>query len=243
MSENNGHYPFSTLANSLNMARSLIFNRGNSSSEGSVSQPQTPTDSESNLDRFEPPPLPKVELEGYSTSTRSKVLTSEITEQIRDSLPPRMQLRDTWHLVYSLEQHGASLTTLYDRSRPAHNVVVKPPHVIVIKTRSKEVFGAYINEEFRLSEHRRFYGNGECFLWRLDNNGVVKPFKYTGANDFVIYNTPDYLSMGGGDGHYGLWVDQSLDKGFSSHTLTFDNEPLASNGHFEIIGLEVWRVG
>lgn len=53
-----------------------------------------------------------------------------------------------------------------------------------------------------------------------------------------------FLSVGGGDGHYGLWLDDTFEKGVSSHCLTFGNEPLSEEGEkFEILGVEVWSIG
>jgi hypothetical protein len=73
-----------------------------------------------------------------------------------------------------------------------------------------------------------------------------KAFPYSGINDFMIYCTPSYLSVGGGDGHYGLWLDDQLDNGISQTCPTFGNEPLseeAEGGKFEVLGVEVWYVG
>lgn len=51
------------------------------------------------------------------------------------------------------------------------------------------------------------------------------------------------------DGHYGLYLDESLFNGSSARCPTFDNEPLCSPGPmragmvpFECMGLEVWGV-
>ncbi|GAB7361246.1 hypothetical protein MBLNU230_g1307t1 [Neophaeotheca triangularis] len=71
-----------------------------------------------------------------------------------------------------------------------------------------------------------------------------KAFPYTGENDFTIYCQPDFLSAGGGDGRYGLWLDQKLSKGLSDTCPTFGNEPLSDDGtKFDILGVEVWYVG
>lgn len=46
------------------------------------------------------------------------------------------------------------------------------------------------------------------------------------------------------DGHYGLWLDSSLEKGVSAPSQTFGNEPLSDEGtKFDILGVEVWYVG
>lgn len=46
------------------------------------------------------------------------------------------------------------------------------------------------------------------------------------------------------DGHYGLWLDDNLEKGISSTCLTFGNEPLSDEGKkFEVMGVELWYIG
>ncbi|KAF2864251.1 TLD-domain-containing protein [Piedraia hortae CBS 480.64] len=71
-----------------------------------------------------------------------------------------------------------------------------------------------------------------------------KAFPYTGTNDFNIFCQADYLSVGGGDGHYGLWLDGSLSHGVSDTSLTFCNEPLSEMGNgFDVLSVEVWFVG
>jgi len=71
-----------------------------------------------------------------------------------------------------------------------------------------------------------------------------KAFPYSGINDFMIYCQSDYLSVGGGDGHYGLWLDDQLDTGISEGCPTFGNEPLSDEGRkFDVLGVEIWYVG
>ena len=63
-------------------------------------------------------------------------------------------------------------------------------------------------------------------------------------NDYMIFCEPSYLSVGGGDGRYGLWLDGVLERGVSSASLTFGNEGLSEEGEkFEVVGVEVWGVG
>lgn len=71
-----------------------------------------------------------------------------------------------------------------------------------------------------------------------------KAFPYTGENDFSIFCQQEYLSVGGGDGHYGLWLDDNLSSGVSDTCPTFGNERLSEEGHrFEVLGVEVWYIG
>lgn len=71
-----------------------------------------------------------------------------------------------------------------------------------------------------------------------------KAFPYTGENDFCVFAQSDYLSVGGGDGHYGLWLDANLNKGVSETCPTFGNERLSDEGvKFDVLGVELWYVG
>jgi hypothetical protein len=46
------------------------------------------------------------------------------------------------------------------------------------------------------------------------------------------------------DGHYGLWLDASLEHGISDSCPTFGNEPLSEDGKkFDVLGVEIWYIG
>ncbi|GKZ22117.1 oxidation resistance protein 1 [Aspergillus brasiliensis] len=281
---------------------------------------------------FQPPPLTPLTLSDPST-----LLTRSLAEEIRLLVPPRLQLCNTWHLAYSLDRDGASLSTLYDNCRDiASTRSPRAGYVLVIRDASPSsnaVFGAYMTDPPHPNSH--YYGTGECFLWRASvlppatamlstfgngnnsvadgtgtgqggveadllekaglplppsadttnagrsttlrrgegekwlsptstsgagpgtgtgsgrNSGTVTPeqirfkaFPYSGVNDYMMFCETGFLSLGGGDGHYGLWVDSSLEKGVSASCQTFGNEPLSDEGvKFDIIGVEVWYVG
>ncbi|PLN77367.1 TLD-domain-containing protein [Aspergillus taichungensis] len=71
-----------------------------------------------------------------------------------------------------------------------------------------------------------------------------KAFPYSGVNDYMMFCETGFLSLGGGDGRYGLWLDSSLEKGVSDACQTFGNEPLSDEGtKFDLLGVEVWYVG
>lgn len=91
------------------------------------------------------------------------------------------------------------------------------------------------------------------FLWKQLDNGKLKTYKWTGRNDYMVLTEPHYLSFGGGDGKYGLWLDGQLEKGVSTRCPAFDNDVLCdgrdhvsdsdAEGHFECITLEIWACG
>lgn len=66
---------------------------------------------------FQPPPLYPISLRGYHADTASsaQLLSKALAEEIRLLVPARLQLCEEWNLVYSLEQDGVSLGTLYKK--------------------------------------------------------------------------------------------------------------------------------
>lgn len=193
-----------------------------------------------------PPPLADLSLH---TTASSNVLTKTIATEIRSLLPPRLQLHDTWHCIYNLDQHGVSLGTLYSKCFDYRDKLgERPGFVLVVKDSNGSIFGAFVNEYFRPASS--YFGNGECFLYKtemLKQGGMrFKAFPWTGLNDYQMYCTLDFLSVGGGDGKYGLWLDDRLEKGISSSTLTFGNEALPNNVEegrtFAVDTVEIWKV-
>ncbi|KAH3679891.1 hypothetical protein WICMUC_000634 [Wickerhamomyces mucosus] len=195
------------------------------------------------------PPLAPLIFEGYIPTTKNRLITEEIGEDIRNIIPARLQINHEWKLLYSLEQHGASLSTLYRLSREskAKKVYDKNGYVLVVKDGTDNIFGSYTNEIFTPHELKRHYGNGECFLWKskkLSKGDIqFKAFPYTGLNEYLIYCQYDSLSLGSSEGHNGLWLDNNLMKGVTEPCLTFGNEPLSEEGEkFNILGVELWMI-
>jgi hypothetical protein len=119
---------------------------------------------------------------------------------------------------------------------------------VVIRDSGDAVFGVWMGEGIMLSKGA-YYGSGESFLWKYTSD-KLDVFKWTGRNDYVALCEPEYISFGGGDGNYGLYLDETLLDGSSARCPTFGNEPLCSPGPkqggavtFECVGLEVWGVG
>ncbi|KAF2084500.1 TLD-domain-containing protein, partial [Saccharata proteae CBS 121410] len=70
-----------------------------------------------------------------------------------------------------------------------------------------------------------------------------RAFPYSGANEYMILGGSESLGMGGGDGHYGLWLDKGLSDGVSDPCPSFGNESLSDLGSkFKVIGVELWHI-
>lgn len=61
-----------------------------------------------------PPPPPNIKLNGWDPRTSTRLLGPALAQDLWHALPERWQFTHEWDLVFSLEQHGCSLTTLYN---------------------------------------------------------------------------------------------------------------------------------
>ncbi|KAI7828775.1 TLD-domain-containing protein [Gamsiella multidivaricata] len=148
------------------------------------------------------------------------VLDLEAAHLIRLELPRKLRNATKWNLVYSSDQHGISMTTLYHRCKG------KGPMILAIKDTMDCVFGAFVNQE--LAPHLSYYGTGEWYVRLNKGQKAVQFWKWTGKNDYMILSEPGFIGFGGGDGKFGLWIHSDLEIGHSSRCATFDNEPLAT---------------
>ncbi|XP_034715130.1 nuclear receptor coactivator 7 isoform X2 [Etheostoma cragini] len=160
----------------------------------------------------------------------SQILEASHVSELCKELPPRTIAR-SWQLAYSTSRHGASLKSLYRKLSATDS-----PVLIVIKDELNETFGAFLSHPLRPSE--TFYGTGETFLFMLHPR--FKCFKWTGENSFFIKGDLDSFAIGGGSGHFGLWVDENLYLGRSSPCYTFNNCCLSQTDDFRVMELEVW---
>lgn len=220
-----------------------------------------------------------LKLKGYNLP--KQILDRDLAADIRNLIPARLQLQDDWLLVYSLDHDGVLLNTLYRHCDPKydphsaskrtevgfgnqvvssmigsnHQISRPQGFVLVLRDELNQVFGCYLNEHLRPVESKRYYGNGECFLWKLErvsqhsHQTRFKAFMYTGINDNIIYSNTQFIAVGSLNGQNGLYIDQSLDDGISYRCETFGNEVLneadeaVKMGRFKIYGLEIWRIG
>lgn len=213
------------------------------------------------FDGYEGRPNP-IRLIGIDSHSQP-VMDDELAEGIRLHLPTRLKISSKWQLLYSIDQHGTSLGTLYDKVGTISSIDSTAGCILALRDQNGDRFGAFVNEAFRPS--KEYYGTGECFLWKAvmfepDDFRIgssIKVFHWTGANDYMILSDHDLLSIGGGDGKFGLWIDSNLTKGASSRCPAFNNEVLCStvssgsneghhpqsdDGSFDVIGLECWMV-
>ncbi|XP_041703055.1 nuclear receptor coactivator 7 isoform X1 [Coregonus clupeaformis] len=163
-------------------------------------------------------------------AAQSRILDTSLVRELSAELPPRT-VGHTWQLAYSTSRHGSSLKSLYRRLNGSDS-----PVLMVIKDSLNQVFGSYLSHPLRPSE--TFYGTGETFLYMLLPR--FKCFRWTGENSFFIKGDLDSFAIGGGSGHFGLWLDEMLYLGRSSPCYTFNNCCLSERDDFHVMELEVW---
>ncbi|XP_034132587.1 oxidation resistance protein 1 isoform X25 [Drosophila guanche] len=161
---------------------------------------------------------------------KTEILTEEHREKLCSHLPARAE-GYSWSLIFSTSQHGFALNSLYRKMAR-----LESPVLIVIEDTDNNVFGALTSCSLHVSDH--FYGTGESLLYKF--NPSFKVFHWTGENMYFIKGNMESLSIGAGDGRFGLWLDGDLNQGRSQHCSTYGNEPLAPQEDFVIKTLECW---
>ncbi|KYQ99688.1 hypothetical protein DLAC_03627 [Tieghemostelium lacteum] len=146
---------------------------------------------------------------------------------------PHLYQVDDWVLLYKSDLHGISIHTFYDMCKD------KGACLIFIRDKNHQVFGGFISESIQCTSDTSYYGNGQCFLFKLLPEFDI--FLWSKENHCMVQTTENYLSMGGGsNGKYGIWIDKEFKYGTSSKCLTFNSPTLASQEDFEILEIEVW---
>ncbi|GAA6019577.1 hypothetical protein JCM11491_001343 [Sporobolomyces phaffii] len=181
------------------------------------------------------------------------ILTETIAEGIRPCLAPRLRISSRWTLLYSLDQHGTSLLTLFTQVSNGLKSRVGG-FVFVVRTERGQVFGGYVSEAFKsdsetgpgsrgrngsssaITGNRVWGGDGTSFLFttlalppsdpRL--SPLIKTYLPTYHNTYFQHaSLHSGIALGGGnDGKFGLWVDERLERGWTGRSETFGNDPL-----------------
>ncbi|CAH8857787.1 unnamed protein product [Trichobilharzia szidati] len=148
------------------------------------------------------------------------------------------------YLVFSSNIDGNSLRTFYAKAGETAN----PATILLIRSSSKHsVIGAFCSERWQPRVESGYYGNGLCFLFRIQP-GPLTIHRWIGSttNDPAIMNSPRYLRFqratnngieiggGGGGGSMkndlpGISLDSCLTMASSGPTETFSNPCLITD--------------
>jgi len=204
--------------------------------------PQRSLDSEPDLNL--PDPF-DIEEEEIILDGNSQILLEDDVNFLSQNLPARL-VGSVWHLLFSTESHGFSLSTVY-RVVKERDPDCKIPVLLLIRDTSNHRFGAFLSEGPKLCE--KSFGCGETFVFSLTSenqeNGTEqhrKTFKWNGdpkKNLFIACST-DCLSVGPDDGKFAIYLDSALNQGRSQSCLTFNNDPLTPKEDFVASQVEMW---
>ncbi|XP_072453726.1 TBC1 domain family member 24 isoform X1 [Notamacropus eugenii] len=105
-----------------------------------------------------------VHLAVHAENFQSEIVTVKEMRDIWSWLPERFALCQPL-LIFSTTQHGYSLARLY------YHCEGHEPTLLLLKTTTKEVCGAYLSTDWRdrnkFGGKLSFFGTGECFVFRL----------------------------------------------------------------------------
>ncbi|KAK9719359.1 oxidation resistance protein 1, variant 2 [Basidiobolus ranarum] len=181
--------------------------------------------------------LSPIKLMGRAETT-TPVLSVELGSELRLRIPRARRLEPSWKLLYSIDQHGVSIHTMYENLRNHQG-----PIILAIKDSEDTTFGAYLSEPFQ--PHPGFYGNGECFLWKRVNSDMIEPeikvYPRSGENEYYMLSDLGFISVGSSDGKFGLWLNNQFDEGVTNKCTTFDNDPLTTS-KFHCVEMEIWGI-
>jgi len=192
-----------------------------------------------------------IEEEEVTLDGTSQILLDEDVNFLSQQLPARL-VGSVWHLLFSTESHGFSLSTVY-RVVKEKDPECKIPVLLLIRDTSNHRFGAFLSQGPKLCE--KSFGCGETFVFSLtsektcennddddDGNTCRKIFKWNGdpkKNLFIVCSS-DCLSVGIDDGKFAIYLDSALNQGRSQSCLTFNNDPLTPNEDFIASQVEMW---
>lgn len=179
--------------------------------------------------------LPNIELIGRK-SYENIVISIFLAEKLRKILPPYYRECHTWELVYNIIDYGSSISTLLTNCEETH---LNGSFLLAILDTEGRIYGAYLSEILHVS--KTFYGSGECFLWRLDDeNKEIEYFRGSSENQYHIVTDRSFIAFGGGNGDFGLYISSDLLNGYTAYCPTYNNPPLTPSCKFECVNIELW---
>ncbi|KAH9418418.1 hypothetical protein DERP_011280 [Dermatophagoides pteronyssinus] len=177
---------------------------------------------------------------------KSSILSWNQLDILWEWIPERIYIQEPL-IAFCSDENGNSLRTFYSLCGD------NEPTIILVKTIKNQIFGAYCSSSWskRLDSGNRagqFFGNGETFLFSIHPR-IVK-YEWVGKFRDVNHLTPsqqlfmsatnDSFSIGGGGGHFGLYIDENLSRGETHRCETFENEPLTNEDpYFDVATIEI----
>ncbi|OTF82174.1 hypothetical protein BLA29_007705 [Euroglyphus maynei] len=165
---------------------------------------------------------------------KSSILSWNQLDVLWEWLPDTIYIKEPL-IAFCSDENGNSLRTFYSLCGD------NEPTIILIKTIKNQIFGAFCSSSWskRLEGNNRgqFFGTGQTFLFSIYPRIVKYDWvgKFKNANhlspsqQLFISAKNDSFSIGGGGGHFGIYIDENLSRGETHRCDTFENEPLTND--------------
>jgi hypothetical protein len=159
------------------------------------------------------------------------ILDIESLQEIVDRALPRSLRIYKWKRIFSIAMDGDLLLTMLDKCSTYKHTL------LVFRTTYGHVLGGFASEKWQAQDgytkRRSYFGTGTCFLFSShpidpDPSHGFTFYKWSGVNDYCQICDTDSgkIAMGGGEGDFGLVIEDGFFRGTSGHCATFKNPPL-----------------
>ncbi|WIA18905.1 hypothetical protein OEZ85_003577 [Tetradesmus obliquus] len=149
-------------------------------------------------------------------------------------LPP--PLRQDWRLLFNSARHGMSYSTFLGRLGQAS------PTLLLLRDKGGAAFGGIAHAPWQKTG--TFYGDYASSIFGLLPQARLYPASGINANlqwcGVGFTQLPNGVGFGGQVGHFGLFVDATLDTGMSRPCATYASPCLASSQVFQVDVVEAW---
>jgi hypothetical protein len=164
---------------------------------------------------------------------KDSILNDTKRMEVSQLVPIRFKQRN-WVLIYSTFEHGTLMDTMYRKMQDGG------PFLIIIFTVNQESIGAFLDVHC-LEDESKYYGGGETFVFHWKDQ-LIKKYKWTKANDYLISSNGKTIYIGGGiTSKPSIYISEDLLRGSSGDCETFNSPSLTSENDFEIFGLQVFK--
>eukprot|EP00891_Asterochloris_glomerata_P001842 jgi/Astpho2/1842/Aster-x1044 len=166
--------------------------------------------------------------------TRSLLLQPEWAWMLAAKLPAQQSA--VWELLFNSDLNGKSFNTFLGRA------MGRGPTLLLVRDAQGQVFGGYASQAWQ--KQGKFYGDLASFIFTLMPTTAV--FHPAGINNNIQYcgqgfsAIPNGIGFGGQVGYWSMFVDETLDKGMSRRSATFNSPCLAAQEKFAVDTVECW---
>jgi len=163
-------------------------------------------------------------------------------KQIITKCPTRCHLYK-WRLMYSTQNDGISINTLYKNMDNAED------SIIIINTVQDTIFGAFIDCKWTDPKTKKidYKGTIDCFVFNYIQNNEIKDkdqsqltiYRGSGIKKYFFRNDDHSVTIGAGECP-AIYFDYDFSLGRSVKCDSFRSPPLTKDTPFKIKKLEIW---